>query len=87
MRRESVTTVPRLDDSDSDAILPVSIGTIVWAVLLVGLIVARPTLDANGTTWWIGAAVVGLVSGLGGVIFLRWRKRRATRRSAPTGIE
>jgi Protein of unknown function (DUF2530) len=74
--------VPRLDESDSDAILPVSIGTIVWAVLLVGLIVARPTLDENGTTWWIGAAAVGVVSGVGGVVFLRWRRQRAARRSA-----
>ena len=44
--------------------------------LLVGLLVARPTLDENGTTWWIGAAAVGVVSGLGGLVFLRWRKRR-----------
>lgn len=73
--------MPRLDDSDSDAILPVSIGTLVWAVLLVGLLVAKPTLDENGTTWWIGAAAVGFVSGAGGVLFLRWRRRRAMRRS------
>jgi Protein of unknown function (DUF2530) len=84
MRRESVAPVTRLDDSDSDAILPVSIGTIVWCVVLVGLLVAKPTLDENGATWWIGAAVVGVVSGAGGVIFLRWRKQRAARRSAAT---
>ncbi len=74
--------MPRLDDSDSDAILPISIGTAVWTVLLVGLLVARTTLEENGTTWWIGAAAVGVVSGVGGVIFLRWRKRRAMQRSA-----
>jgi hypothetical protein len=75
--------VPRLEQSDSDAILPVSIGTIVWTVVLVGLVVAKPTLDENGTAWWIGAAAVGVVSGVGGVIFLRWRAYRAARRSAP----
>jgi integral membrane sensor domain MASE1 len=74
--------VSRLDESDSDAILPVAIGTVVWAVLLVVLVVARPTLEENGTTWWIGAAAVGVVSGAGGVLFLRWRKQRAIRRSA-----
>jgi ABC-type nickel/cobalt efflux system permease component RcnA len=74
----------RLEQSDTDAILPVAIGTVVWAVLLVALLIARTTLDANGTTWWIGAAAVGVVSGLGGLAFLRWRKRRAMRRSAPT---
>lgn len=72
----------RLEQSDSDAILPVSVGTLVWAVVLVGLLVARPTLDANGTTWWIGAAAVGVVSGAGGVVFLRWRRQRAARRAA-----
>jgi hypothetical protein len=66
----------RWQQSDSDAILPVSIGTVVWALLLVGLLVAKPTLDANGTSWWIGAALVGLVSGLGGLVFLRWRRGR-----------
>jgi hypothetical protein len=74
--------VPRLDESDADAILPVSIGTVVWTVLLIGLIIARPTLEENGTTWWIGAAAVGVVSGAGGVVFLRWRKHRAMRRTA-----
>lgn len=68
----------RLERSDSDALLPVSIGTIVWIVALVGLVIARPTLDANGMTWWIGAAAVGVVSGVGGVVFLRWRRRRGT---------
>ena len=74
----------RLEQSDTDAILPVSIGTAVWAVLLVALLIARSTLDANGTTWWIGAAAVGVVSGLGGLVFLRWRKRRAMRRAGST---
>jgi glucose uptake protein GlcU len=73
----------RLEQSDSDAILPVSIGTAVWAVLLVALLIAKPTLDTNGTTWWIGAAAVGVVSGVGGLVFLRSRKRRAMRRSTP----
>jgi ABC-type nickel/cobalt efflux system permease component RcnA len=72
----------RLEQSDADAILPVSIGTVVWAVVLIGLLIAKPTLDANGTTWWIGAAAVGFVSGVGGVVFLRWRKARALRRSS-----
>jgi len=70
-----------LDESDRDAILPVSIGTAGWLVVLVGLIVAKPSLDESGTTWWIGAAAVGVVSGAGGVLFLRWRKRRGRRRS------
>lgn len=67
----------RLERSDSDALLPVAIGTVAWIVVLVGLLLAKPTLDANGTTWWIGAAAVGVVSGAGGIVFLRWRRRRS----------
>ena len=69
----------RLSESDTDVILPVSIGTAVWAIALVGLLVARSTLAENGTTWWIAVAVIGLLSGLIGLVFLRWRKGRARR--------
>lgn len=68
--------VPGLADSDSDAILPVAIGTAAWAVALAILLLAWPRLDENGTTWWVGVAVVGLLSGLIGLVFLRWRKGR-----------
>jgi hypothetical protein len=66
-----------LAQSDRDAVLPVSIGTVAWLAVLIALIVARPALDDNGTTWWIGAAAVGVVSGAGGVLFLKWRRKRA----------
>ena len=75
-----VGSVSRLAQSDTDAILPVAIGTVVWAVVLVGLVIAKPTLDANGTAWWIGAAAVGFASGAIGLLFLRWRTRRMGRR-------
>jgi hypothetical protein len=72
--------VSRLKESDVDAILPVCLGTGIWAAVLVGLLIGRSTLEANGTEWWIAAAVVGLVSGVGGLVFLTWRKRRALAR-------
>lgn len=71
--------VSRLEESDTDAILPVSIGTAVWAVALVVLLLMRSTLEANGSTWWIAVAAIGLLSGLIGLVFLRWRKGRARR--------
>ena len=76
-----VIRVTRLDDSDTDAILPVAIGTGVWLAALIALVVAKPTLDENGTAWWIGVAAVGALSGLLGLVFLRWRKGRARRRA------
>lgn len=71
--------VSRLEESDTDAILPVSIGTAVWAVALVVLLLMRSTLEQNGTSWWIAVAAIGLLSGLIGLVFLRWRKGRARR--------
>ncbi len=70
----------RFEQSDEDAILPVSIGTGVWLVVLVVLVALRDRLVESGTTWWIGAAAVGVVSGALGVVFLRWRRRRAQAR-------
>ena len=72
-------TVLRLDEADEDAILPVALGTAVWLLVLVGLLLGRSRLEANGTSWWIAAAAVGVVSGAGGVAFLVWRKRRRAR--------
>ncbi len=66
----------RLQESDADGILPVAIGTAAWAVVLVVLLVSWTRLDADGQLWWIGVAVVGLVSGALGLVFLGWRKRR-----------
>ena len=62
--------------SDADAVLPVAIGTAVWAIALVVLIVLRPRLEESGTQWWIGVAVVGLITGLLATAFLVRRRRR-----------
>lgn len=66
--------------SDADAILPVTLGTVVWLVVLVALLLNQPRLTEDGTLWWIGVAAVGAVTGAGGVVFLRWRRARAARR-------
>jgi len=68
-----------LEKSDEDAVLPVSIGTGIWLVLLVALLIRKPSLDESGTGWWIAVALVGFVSGALGVVFLRWRRSRMAR--------
>lgn len=68
--------VPRQSSSDADARLPVRVGTTVWALVLVVLTVRRGDLAAAGHTWWIGTAMVGVVSGLLGLVFLAGRQRR-----------
>jgi len=64
------------DASDADAIVPVAVGTIAWAIALGYLVIRGTDLAAAGHSWWIGAALVGLVSGLLGLVFLGWRRRR-----------
>ena len=66
----------RAERSDADGLVPVAIGTGIWVIVLVGLLVARPGLEEYGTTWWIGVAAVGTISGVIGLVFLRWRQRR-----------
>lgn len=66
----------RESTSDGDGVLPVAIGTIVWAIALVTLLILRGRLEESGSTWWIGVAAIGLISGLGGLLFLTWRRRR-----------
>lgn len=72
----SMSRMSRAQASDADALLPVGLGTAVWAVVLVTLLLQRGTLEAQGRSWWLGVAAVGLVSGLGGLAFLTWRTRR-----------
>ena len=71
-----MNAVPR---SDEDAVLPVSIGTVAWLVVLVVLLARKSELDANGHGWWIAVASVGLVTGIGGVLFTRRRRSRMAR--------
>ena len=69
-----------IEKSDADGILPVVVGTALWAVALVVLVALRPRLEESGATWWIGAAAIGVVSGVLGLWFLSWRKRRPAQR-------
>jgi hypothetical protein len=62
--------------SDQTAIPAVLVGTAVWLVVLVVLTIAVG-IDAPTTgVWWWGVSVVGSVSGLIGLVFLRWRRSR-----------
>lgn len=65
----------RAERSDADGILPVAIGTVAWAIALVVLLILRPSVDGLDDLW-IAIAAVGLLSGLIGLLFLRWRRRR-----------
>lgn len=57
------------------ALLPITIGTALWAVLGVGLLIGRDAIPA-GNEWWLATCAVAVVSGLGGIGYLRRRSRR-----------
>jgi membrane protein DedA with SNARE-associated domain len=79
----------RLRDSDADGILPVAIGTVAWVVALIVLVVNWPRLEQSDNRWWVGVAVVGVVSGALGLVFLYWRRGRQHNRdtAGPIGQE
>lgn len=64
---------------DVDGVSTVAVGTALWAVALVVLLLIRDRLEENGTTWWLWTCVTGLGLGLVGLAYTR-RRRNAIRR-------
>jgi Protein of unknown function (DUF2530) len=64
----------------TDAVVPVTVGTVLWAVALVVMIAFRPRLVAAGSQWWVWTCATGLGLGLFGCWWVR-RRRAALRRA------
>ena len=58
-----------------DALLAVSTGTIIWLVVGAALLVLRERIP-QGSEWWLGTCAVAVISGVGGILYLRRRRRR-----------
>jgi hypothetical protein len=65
-----------------DAVVPVTVGTVAWAVVLVVLVALRGRLDEHDAGWWVWTAVVGLGLGLFGCWWVRRRRALLARRAA-----
>ena len=65
----------------TDAVLPVTVGTVLWAVALVVLLALKGTLDAHDAGWWVWTAATGLGLGLFGCW---WTRRRRALLAAQT---
>jgi hypothetical protein len=63
----------------------VTLGTVVWAVLLVVAIALHTTLRSHGHLWWIAVAAVGFGLGLMGIAYCRRRAGRIRSRAAGDG--
>lgn len=59
---------------DNDGVQTVLVGTVIWAVALVVLLVFRQELDEAGRGWWIWTAVAGVGFGLIGFEYARRRR-------------
>jgi uncharacterized membrane protein YfcA len=65
----------------SDAVVPVTVGTVLWAIALVASLAFRSRLKADGTDWWIWVCATGVVLGLLGSWWVRRRRAAYRRRS------
>lgn len=75
------STSPQRHPSDETAILPVALGTAVWLVALVTVGFVDGTAPVDGQVWWFAVTVIGSLTGVFGVLFLRWRRSRKRQRN------
>ena len=67
--------------SDENALLPVALGTIAWLGSLVYVTVVTGVEPVQGQVWWFAVTVIGSLSGIFGLVFLRWRMKRKLERA------
>jgi hypothetical protein len=56
--------------------VPIIIGTVAWVIAALVLVGFRSSLETAGTLWWFGACAIGVISGLGGIAYVLYRRRR-----------
>jgi uncharacterized membrane protein len=66
---------PDPEPAHTDARTPILIGALVWLVAAVLALVFRGELADRGLDWWLWCAVAGVAIGLGGLAWLRLRRR------------
>lgn len=70
--------VAKVEPMDVDGVRTMTVGTIIWGVVAVGLLPFMGRLEELGRTWWIWAALAGFGLGLIGIEYCR-RRRNALR--------
>ena len=68
------------ESEQSDAVVPVTAGTALWAVAFLALLPFRTRLQAAGDDWWIWVCLTGFGLGVLGSLWVR-RRRDAYRRA------
>ena len=60
-----------------DALVAVSTGTAIWFIVGCVLLALRDRIEP-GSEWWLWTCLVAVVSGLGGILYLRRRRQRSS---------
>lgn len=69
---------------EADAVRPVAIGTVLWALALVVLLLLRDRLAVHDAQWWLWSCLVGVVLGLLGLWITLRRRARLAQDATPT---
>jgi hypothetical protein len=64
----------------ADAVVPVTVGTALWAVAFLVLLAFRDRLAEADNSWWLAVCATGFALGLLGIWYVR-RRREAYRRA------
>lgn len=65
-----------MSKADETAIPAVTVGTVAFVVALIVLTIRDGIAPPEQQVWWWGAALVGAASGVVGLAFLAYRRRR-----------
>lgn len=68
---------------DVDGVQAASVGTVIFAVATVIMVITHDRLVAAGDGWWLGVAGCGLGLGLISLAYTITRRRRRRRSTAP----
>lgn len=66
--------VAEVEPMDIDGVRTMTVGTIVWGVIAIGLLPFLGNLESEGRTWWMWTAVAGFGLGLIGLEYCRRRR-------------
>ena len=76
--------MPKRDQTD--AVVPVTVGTVVWGVALILTFLLRDRLEAHSAGWWVWTCAVGFGLGLFGCWWVRRRRTRLEAAAAAAGV-
>ncbi|MEZ5115934.1 MAG: DUF2530 domain-containing protein [Candidatus Nanopelagicales bacterium] len=73
-----------IEPLDVDGVGAIAVGTVLWSVAFVVLLVLRDRLAEAGTEWWLWVCAAGALLGLPG-LWIVTRRRAAYRRAGRRG--